>query len=81
MAEVTEIICSRAFKMNLGNYESVDVFLSMRAVLDDFDDPAEEVEKLAVAVEAAALVQLQRAYKARGKKVGDAEIKRRHGIA
>ncbi len=79
--EVTGITVARTHRVNLGNYENVDVFVSMRAEIDmALDDTIQETALLAGAVEDAALQQIMFVYKARGKKVTEEQIKRRHGI-
>ncbi len=79
--EIKEIIVSRAYKMNFGNYENVDILISMRAELDmALDDTIRETALLAGCVEDAALQQIVSVYKARGKKVSEAEVRRRHGL-
>ncbi len=79
--EVQTITVSRGYKINLGNYENVDVFVSMTAELDmALDDTIQETARLAEAVEDAVLHQIMSVYKARGKKVSEAEVRRRHGI-
>lgn len=81
MALIKEITASRSVKMNLGNYESVDFFLSMKAELDEFDDPAVETEELQAKVDAATIQQVRRAYRARGKKVSLAALCKQHGLS
>ncbi len=79
--EIKEITVARSYKINFGNYENVDVFVSMKAELDmALDDTIQETALLAGCVEDAALAQLMSVYKARGKKASEAEIRRRHGI-
>ncbi len=78
--EIKEITVARSYKINFGNYENVDVFVSMKAELDALDDLGTATAELAANVESAALAQLMSVYKARGKKASEAEIRRRHGI-
>ena len=62
MAKVTEITMSRAVKRNLGNYESTDVFVSMKMVLEmpeleEFE--TKDYDALRIAVRAAVLDELE----------------------
>lgn len=81
MAEVKEVTVSRTCKINIGNYESVDHFVSMKAELDPFDDPEEAVRETAAQVETAMAAQLARSYRVRGKKMGLADVVKHHGLA
>ena len=79
--EVREVTVARSYKVNLGNYENVDVLVSMHAELDmALDDTVQETAGLAKAVEDAALHQVVSVYRARGKRVSETEVRRRHGI-
>ena len=78
---IKEVVVSRSYKINLGNYENVDVFVCMKAELDDFDEGAQTAGMLAVLVEHACFQQIMSVYGARGKKVPEAEARRRHGIS
>ena len=78
--DIREITVARSYKMNLGNYENVDVSVSMRAEIDELDDCPNAANELANKVEYAALQQIMSVYRARGKKVTEAEARRRHGI-
>ena len=78
--EIKEITVARSYKVNLGNYENVDVFVSMRAEVDGLDDAVMEAGVLGCRAEDAALLQIMSVYRARGKKVSEAEARRRHGI-
>ena len=62
MAKVTEITMSRAVKRNLGNYESTDVFVSMKMVLEcpeleEFE--TSDFDALRVSLRAATLDELE----------------------
>lgn len=77
---VQNITISRAVKVNIGNYESTDIFVSMTAQLDDFDDPKESAIKLKDAVLDDILNQLIVLYKERGKTTTKASLKRQYGL-
>ena len=62
MAKVTEITMSRSVKRNLGNYESTDVFVSMKMALEmpeleEFE--TKDYDALRIAVRAAVLDELE----------------------
>lgn len=78
--EVRTITVARSYKINLGNYENVDVHVSMQAEVDALDDAGMEAGVLGCRVEDAALLQIMSVYRARGKKASEAEVRRRHGL-
>lgn len=77
---VKEIIASRTIKVSLGNYESIDVFVSMRAELDELDDELVCQEQLGRRVESATYAQLVNVHKARGKAFVPADLTKRYGV-
>ena len=81
MAEVVEITASCSVKLNMGNYQSTDFFLSMKAEVDEFEDIEEAQRGLRKKVEQAMMAQLARAYKVMGKKVTEQDLAKRHGIS
>ena len=84
MAQDREIVVSRSVRVNTGNYEGTEHFVSMKTELDanGLDDPEEETHRLVGVVERAMVAQLVRSYKARGKKeMTDPEkVARHHGL-
>lgn len=80
MAKIIEIVVSRSVKINLGNYESLDHFLSVKAEVDELDDVPEEIIKLTAVVERAMVHQLVRSYKVRHKPMGPGRTARHHGL-
>jgi hypothetical protein len=44
--QITEIVLSRSRKVNLGNYESADVFMSMKIELETSDQEPARIDKL-----------------------------------
>lgn len=78
---VREICVSRTVRVNTGNYEGTEHFVSMKAEVDELDDETAEAKKLAAMVDEAMLRQLLRSYKVRGKKDMTLErIQRHHGL-
>lgn len=78
---VKEISVSRSVRVNTGNYEGTEHFVSMRAELDELDDEAEAADELSRQVDGAMLRQLHRSYKVRGKRdMTPAQISKHHGI-
>lgn len=51
MARITEMTVSRSVRMNTGNYEGTEQFVSMKAEVDELDDPREVAAELAATVE------------------------------
>lgn len=41
MAKITEVVVSRAQKINLGNYQSADAFVSVKSEVADNENPDE----------------------------------------
>lgn len=80
MADVKEVTISRSVRMNTGQYEGTEFFISMRAELDGLDPVEDETRELERRVEAAMLAQLMRGYKARGKAVTAEQVAKQHGI-
>ena len=82
MAYVKEICVSRSTRMNMGNYEGVEHFVSMRAELDEFDVPEDEEATLERLVDDAMAEQLVRSYRARGKSgmANHAAVAKHHGL-
>lgn len=81
MAEIKEVTVSRSCRVNIGNFEGTEHFISMKAELEDFDDPVEEHDKLASTVERAMVAMLYRSYKVRGKKMTPAQVAKHHGLS
>jgi len=81
MAEVKSITVSRSARVNLGNYEGLEHFISMSADLDDFDDEAEELQKLSAKVERSMVAMLCRSHKVRGKQSKPAVVAKHYGLS
>ena len=78
--KITEIVVSRSVKLNHGNFESSDLFLSVKA-----EDPAGiapgTVTKLEENVETAMLATLVRVYKQKGTASSPHKIAKHYGLA
>lgn len=79
--QVKEIVCSKSARINTGNYEGVEHFVSLKAEVDGLDDPAESAAELSAIAEKAIVRQLHRSYKVRGKAMTLAETARHHGFS
>jgi len=79
--EIKEITISRSARMNLGDYEGVEQFVSMRAELQPGDNPASCSMDLAKKVEMALCAQLFLSIKKRGKKMTIEETAKHYGLA
>lgn len=77
---IKEITISRSTRINLGNYEGIEVLTSMTAVVDELDDDAEIAAQLAERVEGASFMQIKALHKRRRKAVTDAELAKRYGV-
>lgn len=76
----TEVVVSRTVRVNTGNYEGTEHFVSMKAVLDELDDEASATEELSAHVNRAILTQLSLSYAVRGKNMTTEKIARHHGL-
>ncbi len=78
---VREINISRSVRINTGNYEGTEHFVSMKAEVEELDDATEEILSLTATVERAMVAQLVRSYKVRGKKdMTPKKVARHHGL-
>lgn len=80
MAEVTEITVSRSVKINLGDYESTDIFTSMKAEVGPDESQADVRKDLVQQVERAMVVQVTSHLTARGRKVDKDYVIKRYGF-
>lgn len=87
--KITEIVVSRSVKLNVGNYEGTDYFLSVKAEDENGIEPG-ATEKLERAVETSILETLARVYKQKGVSPGGINsskgttryaIAKHHGLA
>lgn len=79
---ITEIVASRSVRVNTGNFEGTDHFVSAKAELDELDDPEQAMMELAGIVEERIVVQLQNHYKTRNVKnlIELGNIRKHHGL-
>ena len=78
MAKITEVVGSVTVRVNVGEYQSVDFFTSMKAVdIRDADMVAISLQDKLVK---ATLAKLRSHFKARGKHFTDAQICRMYGL-
>ncbi|KFH18473.1 hypothetical protein IB60_17405 [Brucella abortus LMN1] len=81
MAEIREVTVSRSVRVNTGNYEGTEHFVSMRATLDELDTVEEATAEVTARVERAMVAQLHRSYQVRGKKdMTPEKVARHHGL-
>ena len=81
MAKITEVVSSLAVKVNVGDYQSVDFFTSIKAEVKPFDEDASKVASLTYRlVNAAMISNLKAHFAARGKKLSTADICKRYGL-
>ncbi len=79
---VTEIVLSTSVRMNTGNFEGTEKFVSMKTEVDPLDDDVKVAADLNAKVERAMVTQLVRSYKVRGKKdMTPAKVARHHGLS
>ncbi len=78
--EVKEITVSRSVRVNTGNYEGTEHFVSMKAELDELDGTLSSTRDLSEKVDCAMLDQLCVAYKKRGKNLSRDQIAKQHGL-
>ena len=80
--EIKEIVVSRSVRINTGNFEGTEHFMSVKAELDELDDETSAIAELSAKVERAMVVQLHRSYQVRGKKdMSPEKVARHHGLS
>lgn len=80
MAFVKELNVSRSVRVNTGQYEGTEVFVSMKAELDEFDDPDQELANLEDRADKAILMSVYGVHASTGKKPTIKAIATRHGL-
>lgn len=79
MAKIVEVVSSMTVKVNVGDYQSVDFFTSMKA--ETTGDSMKAIGELQTSLVLATLAKLRAHFKARGKKYTDEQICRIYGLA
>lgn len=80
MAKITEVVSSVTVKVNLGDYQSVDFFTSIKAEVEDGELIAVANGKVHMIAVAATLAKLRGHFAARGKKYTDDTLARMYGL-
>lgn len=75
-----EVAASMSVRVNTGDYQGTEFFVSMKAEVTELDDPAEVTRELQNRVGATMVSQLRRSYAARGKVLTDDQVRKQHGI-
>ena len=80
--DIKEIVVSRSVRVNTGNYEGLEHFVSMKAELDELDDEVTVAAELAATVERTLVAQLHRSYRVRGKaEMTPEKVAKHHGLS
>lgn len=80
MAHVAEINVSRSVRVNTGQYEGTEAFVSLKVVLDELDDYDAELAAAEARLDKAILMAVHGIHAASGKKPTLAAIATRHGL-
>ena len=81
--KVTEVVVSRDVKRNLGNYESTDVFCSMKLELESFDTENFEdsdIHELQARVNGMVLDELEKIVHSKSPDTSRDQIAKRYGL-
>tara|TARA_Y100000034_G_C6735855_1_gene326285 strand:- start:329 stop:589 length:261 start_codon:yes stop_codon:yes gene_type:complete len=78
--KLTEVTVARSVKVNMGNYEATDFFVSMKAEPEGDEKSLDVTKALNIACERSLLIDLRRLYKASSTQLSDREIAARHGL-
>jgi hypothetical protein len=80
MTVIKEITVSRSVKINTGNYEATDHFISVKGELDEFDDEMEVEFELTNHINQMMTRQIVANYRARGKNMSPDMVAKHHGL-
>lgn len=78
--KISEVTVSQSVRVNLGDYQSTDFFVSMKAELDDGDKPLDVAASLRRRVAHALTNTVGANFKARGKDISPKKIATTYGI-
>lgn len=83
MIRITEVVVSRSVKINNGDYQSTDLFLSAKAEADGNGESIDrdEINKIARAVESTMLDWLINVFKQKGKSSSPYAIAKMFGLS
>lgn len=79
MMKITEVVVSRTVRVNLGDYQSVDFFVSMKATPDGSNLEAVRAQ-LSQNVDMAVARDIAANFKRRGKGLSREQIAKRYGL-
>jgi hypothetical protein len=80
MAKITEVVSSLAVKVNVGDYQSVDFFTSLKAEVEPTEDAARVGRALNDLCNSNMIANLLAHFAGRGKKLTTAEVCKRYGL-
>ncbi|WP_027521738.1 hypothetical protein [Bradyrhizobium sp. Ec3.3] len=78
--KIREITVSQSVRVNLGDYQATDFFVSMNAELEDGDKPLDAAASLRRRIGHALTNSVGANFKARGKTISPAKIASTYGI-
>lgn len=78
--KITEVAASRTVRINLGDYQSTDFFVSMKAEVFDGEKRTDAARSLHKLIDRVLLIEVARHFKARGKTVKTDELRKRYGF-
>lgn len=75
-----EVVKSRSVRVNLGNYESTDFFVSVKAEVDDDETRSSVARSLRKTVDASLIEDISAHFIARGKTLSKNAIAKKYGF-
>lgn len=77
---VKEVTASMSVRVNVGDYQGTEFFVSMKAEVTELDPLDVVLRETQAAVCQAMVDNVRRSYAARGKTLTDDQVRRQHGI-